>query len=62
MVCSTDVFPPTPVGRLPNLACYSDALSVNDLGNGRIELGVHIADVSFFVKENSHTDLEARAR
>lgn len=39
-----------------------DALSARDLGNGLIELGVHIADVSYFVKENSLTDLEARAR
>ena len=39
-----------------------DALSIRDLNNGRIELGVHIADVSYFVKENSLTDLEARSR
>ena len=39
-----------------------DALSIRDLDNGQIELGVHIADVSYFVKENSLTDLEARSR
>ncbi|KAG0164652.1 DIS3 mitotic control [Apophysomyces sp. BC1015] len=38
------------------------ALSVRELKNGKIELGVHIADVSYFVKEKSLTDLEARAR
>ena len=41
---------------------FLDALSIRDLNNGRIELGVHIADVSYFVKENSLTDLEARSR
>ncbi|CAO3696837.1 unnamed protein product [Umbelopsis ramanniana] len=46
----------------PNCQDIDDALSVNELGDGRIELGVHIADVSYFVKENCHTDLEARAR
>ncbi|SAL95988.1 hypothetical protein [Absidia glauca] len=46
----------------PNCQDIDDALSVRELGNGQVELGVHIADVSFFVKENSLTDLEARAR
>ena len=32
------------------------------LKNGNVELGVHIADVSFFVKAGSHTDREARER
>ena len=32
------------------------------LKNGRIELGVHIADVTYFVKPDSLTDLEARSR
>uniref|UniRef100_A0A4W3K1D2 DIS3-like exonuclease 1 n=1 Tax=Callorhinchus milii TaxID=7868 RepID=A0A4W3K1D2_CALMI len=39
-----------------------DALSVRRLANGNLELGVHIADVSHFVKLNSHADLEARSR
>ncbi|XP_062516622.1 DIS3-like exonuclease 1 [Corticium candelabrum] len=39
-----------------------DTLSVKQLRNGNIELGVHIADVSYFVKPQSLTDLEARAR
>jgi exoribonuclease R len=29
-----------------------DALSVKTLPNGNYELGVHIADVTFFVKHN----------
>ncbi|XP_029000136.1 DIS3-like exonuclease 1 [Betta splendens] len=39
-----------------------DALSICRLGSGRLELGVHIADVSHFVTEGSLTDLEARSR
>ncbi|KAG2219093.1 hypothetical protein INT45_005824 [Circinella minor] len=46
----------------PNCQDIDDALSIRDLDDGRIELGVHIADVSYFVKENSLTDLEARSR
>lgn len=40
-----------------------DTLSVRTLPDGkRLELGVHIADVTHFVKEGSLTDLEARSR
>ncbi|XP_078097275.1 DIS3-like exonuclease 1 isoform X1 [Mustelus asterias] len=39
-----------------------DALSVRKLANENLELGVHIADVTHFVKLNSYTDLEARSR
>lgn len=40
-----------------------DTLSVRTLPGGkRLELGVHIADVTHFVKEGSLTDLEARSR
>lgn len=39
-----------------------DALSVRRVSSGRLELGVHIADVTHFVTEGSLTDLEARAR
>ncbi|KAI8980354.1 hypothetical protein BDB01DRAFT_797508 [Pilobolus umbonatus] len=46
----------------PNCQDIDDALSVKELKNGHVELGVHIADVSYFVKENSMTDLEARSR
>lgn len=39
-----------------------DALSINDLGNGIYEIGVHIADVSHFVLPNSEVDKEAILR
>ena len=39
-----------------------DAISVKVLKNGNFKLGVHIADVSYYVKENSALDLEARNR
>ncbi|CAO3676226.1 unnamed protein product [Rhizopus microsporus] len=46
----------------PNCQDIDDALSIKELENGKVELGVHIADVSYFVKENYITDLEARSR
>ena len=39
-----------------------DAISVERLDNGNYKLGVHIADVSYYIKENSALDLEARRR
>lgn len=39
-----------------------DALHVEDLGNGQVEIGVHIADVSFFVESGSKLDDEATRR
>lgn len=39
-----------------------DALHITDLGNGQIEVGVHIADVSHFVQPDSQIDLEAQHR
>lgn len=39
-----------------------DALSVDKISEGVYEIGVHIADVSFFVEENSQLDTEARLR
>nr|CCA21578.1 DIS3like exonuclease 1 putative [Albugo laibachii Nc14]CCA24260.1 DIS3like exonuclease 1 putative [Albugo laibachii Nc14] len=39
-----------------------DAMSISVLSNGNIELGVHIADVSYFVKPESALDCEARRR
>ena len=41
---------------------FDDALSVRILDNGHIEVGVHIADVSFFVKNGNALDTEARER
>ena len=41
---------------------FDDALSVRTLDNGDIEVGIHIADVSFFVKPGSQLDTEARER
>ena len=39
-----------------------DALSVTALSDGTIEMGVHIADVTYFVRPNSDLDREARRR
>jgi ribonuclease R len=41
---------------------FDDALSVRTLPNGNTEVGVHIADVSFFVKPGTALDKEARDR
>ncbi len=41
---------------------FDDALSVQKLPSGNIEVGVHIADVSFFVRPGSNLDKEARER
>uniref|UniRef100_A0A8C2ZDL7 DIS3-like exonuclease 1 n=1 Tax=Cyclopterus lumpus TaxID=8103 RepID=A0A8C2ZDL7_CYCLU len=47
----------------PGCEDVDDALSVRSLAGGaRLELGVHIADVTHFVAEGSLTDLEARTR
>jgi len=39
-----------------------DALHITDLGNGQVEIGVHIADVSFFMEQDSYLDVEAQRR
>lgn len=41
---------------------FDDALSVRRLPNGNVEVGVHIADASFFVRPGSNLDKEARER
>ncbi len=41
---------------------YDDAISLRQLENGNWELGVHIADVSYFVPKETALDLEARER
>ena len=41
---------------------FDDALSVRTLKEGVYEVGVHIADVSYYVKENTVLDKEAYAR
>jgi ribonuclease R len=46
----------------PGAQDIDDALSVRQLANGLIEVGVHIADASFFIPEGSPIDREARQR
>ena len=41
---------------------FDDAISLHRRDDGRLELGVHIADVSYFVPPDSPLDLEARKR
>jgi ribonuclease R len=41
---------------------FDDALSIRTLPDGNVEVGVHIADVSFFVTPGSELDKEAESR
>lgn len=41
---------------------FDDAISVVKKDNGNYILGVHIADVAYYVKEDSELDIEARKR
>lgn len=46
----------------PDAKDFDDALSVRNLDNGNIEIGVHIADVSYYVTPGSPIDKEAQKR
>ncbi len=41
---------------------FDDALSIQQLPDGNFEVGIHIADVSYYVKPGSALDKEARRR
>ncbi len=41
---------------------FDDALSFRKLDNGNFEVGVHIADVTYYVRPNTAVDKEAQAR
>lgn len=41
---------------------FDDALSLNSLENGNLEVGIHIADVTHYVRPGSLTEEEARQR
>ncbi len=41
---------------------FDDAISLQELDNGHYALGVHIADVSFYVREHTALDAEAALR
>jgi ribonuclease R len=41
---------------------FDDALSIEDLGGGEVRVGIHIADVSSYVKTGTAIDREARTR
>ena len=51
----------TAMALLPSVT-VSVCWCCRQLENGCVELGVHIADVSHFVREDSMVDMEARAR
>ncbi|KAJ5297628.1 hypothetical protein PENANT_c005G03038 [Penicillium antarcticum] len=53
LICSIDP---------PGCQDIDDALHARQLPNGNFEVGVHIADVSHFVKPNNPMDLEASVR
>uniref|UniRef100_A0A8C9VKH7 Exosome complex exonuclease RRP44 n=1 Tax=Scleropages formosus TaxID=113540 RepID=A0A8C9VKH7_SCLFO len=46
----------------PGCTDIDDALHCRDLGNGNLEVGVHIADVSHFIRPGNTLDQEAASR
>jgi len=46
----------------PDAKDFDDAISIRNLENGNIEIGVHIADVSHYVTPDSAIDKEAQKR
>lgn len=46
----------------PGCTDIDDALHARVLPNGRLEIGVHIADVSFFIRPGNALDKEAALR
>jgi len=46
----------------PDARDFDDAISLKTAGDGQVTLGVHIADVSHFVREQTALDDEARTR
>lgn len=46
----------------PGCTDIDDALHCRELENGNFECGVHIADVTHFIKPNTHIDKEAESR
>ena len=41
---------------------FDDALHIKPIGEGIVELGIHVADAAYFVKPNSLVDREAKKR
>jgi ribonuclease R len=46
----------------PDAKDFDDALSIRKLPDGTMEIGIHIADVSYFVREGTKLDDEAQKR
>lgn len=46
----------------PGCKDIDDALHARDLPNGNIEVGIHIADVTYYMKHNSALDKEVRQK